>query len=62
MKVQGFLATQGPLPETISDFWRMVWEQNSRTIVMLTNAQVYPIESGSAISVIVLCCVWCRRD
>ena len=27
----------GPIPETVSDFWRMVWEENSRTIVMLTN-------------------------
>ena len=27
----------GPVPETVSDFWRMVWEENSRTIVMLTN-------------------------
>ena len=40
MKVQGFIATQGPLPDTVPDFWRLVWEQNSRTIVMLTNAQV----------------------
>ena len=41
MKVQGFIATQGPLPETVPDFWRLVWEQNARTVVMLTNAQVY---------------------
>ena len=27
---------QGPLPETLADFWRMVWEQRSSTIVMLT--------------------------
>ena len=40
MKVQGFIATQGPLPDTIPDFWRLVWEQNARTIVMLTNPQV----------------------
>ena len=40
MKVQGFIATQGPLPDTVPDFWRLVWEQNAHTIVMLTNAQV----------------------
>lgn len=30
---------QGPLPNTISDFWKMVWEQRSEVIVMTTNLQ-----------------------
>uniref|UniRef100_A0A3B4CTM9 Receptor-type tyrosine-protein phosphatase epsilon n=1 Tax=Pygocentrus nattereri TaxID=42514 RepID=A0A3B4CTM9_PYGNA len=34
-----FIAAQGPKPETVADFWRMVWEQKSATIVMLTNTR-----------------------
>ncbi|KAL1764162.1 receptor-type tyrosine-protein phosphatase H [Sigmodon hispidus] len=37
-----FIATQGPLPHTVVDFWRLVWEQQSHTLVMLTNC----MESG----------------
>ncbi|XP_043849975.1 receptor-type tyrosine-protein phosphatase H [Dromiciops gliroides] len=37
-----YIATQGPLPQTVGDFWRLVWDQQSHTIVMLTNC----VESG----------------
>lgn len=30
-----YILTQGPLPETVSHFWSMVWEQKSTVIVML---------------------------
>ncbi|KAM8850970.1 receptor-type tyrosine-protein phosphatase F isoform 19-T20 [Spinachia spinachia] len=38
-KQNAYIATQGPLPETLSDFWRMVWEQRSNTIVMMTRLE-----------------------
>nr|XP_060635514.1 phosphatidylinositol phosphatase PTPRQ [Anolis sagrei ordinatus] len=31
-----FIATQGPLPGTVGDFWRMVWETRAKTLVMLS--------------------------
>ena len=30
-----FIATQAPIECTIQDFWKMVWEQNSKAIVVL---------------------------
>lgn len=31
-----YIATQGCLPNTIVDFWSMIWQENSRVIVMTT--------------------------
>ncbi|XP_035385733.1 receptor-type tyrosine-protein phosphatase S isoform X27 [Electrophorus electricus] len=38
-KQNAYIATQGALPETFGDFWRMVWEQRSANIVMMTKLE-----------------------
>ncbi|XP_066283486.1 receptor-type tyrosine-protein phosphatase alpha-like isoform X1 [Branchiostoma lanceolatum] len=32
-----YIATQGPMQNTVQDFWRMIWETRSSTILMLSN-------------------------
>ncbi|XP_023404029.1 tyrosine-protein phosphatase non-receptor type 7 isoform X1 [Loxodonta africana] len=33
---KAYIATQGPMPNTVADFWEMVWQEEVSLIVMLT--------------------------
>ena len=48
VQVRAFVATQAPLSTTLEDFWRMIWEVDSRSIVMLSKEQ----EGGKVRSII----------
>lgn len=43
------IAAQGPLRETVSDFWQMVFQRKVKVIVMLTE-----LKSGDQVSTVFL--------
>nr|XP_036856943.1 tyrosine-protein phosphatase non-receptor type 4 isoform X1 [Manis javanica] len=55
--INQYIACQGPLPHTCTDFWQMTWEQGSSMVVMLTTQvergrvkchQYWPESTGSS--------------
>ena len=38
-KSQAYIATQYPLEDTTNDFWRMVWQEHCRSVVMLVSKE-----------------------
>ena len=46
-KQNAYIATQGALPETFGEFWRMIWEQRSAIIVMMTKLEERSRVSGT---------------
>lgn len=36
MKPNAYIVTQGPMENTVTEFWRMVWQEKASCIVMLT--------------------------
>ena len=49
--INRYIACQGPLSGTCSDFWQMIWEQQSTLVVMLTTV----VEQGRFVFKSYLC-------
>lgn len=60
---KSYIATQGPLANTIIDFWRMLWQHNSSIVVMLSQlremgrekcSQYWPTERSATFGQIIV--------
>ncbi|XP_038561940.1 receptor-type tyrosine-protein phosphatase zeta isoform X5 [Micropterus salmoides] len=50
-----FIITQNPLPGTIKDFWRMIWDHNTQVVVSLLGTLSGGMEEEE------LCVIWPRK-
>ncbi|XP_034433716.1 receptor-type tyrosine-protein phosphatase zeta isoform X1 [Hippoglossus hippoglossus] len=50
-----FIVSQTPLSSTVADFWRMIWEHNTHTVVRLPDAHCQSQEGGG-------CVYWPGKD
>jgi len=48
-----YIACQAPMASTVTDFWRMIWEQQSKIIIMLTDL----VENGVVSTTWLVVCV-----
>ncbi|XP_014063210.2 receptor-type tyrosine-protein phosphatase zeta isoform X2 [Salmo salar] len=55
-KSREFILTQSPLPSTVSDFWRMVWDHNSQLIISLPDKHTAQREGEES------CVYWPSKD
>lgn len=44
--VSSYIATEGPMPNTINDFWAMIWQEKSIAIVMMTKLEEQTSNDG----------------
>ena len=46
---EAFILTQAPLENTIQDFWRMLWEYEVISVVMISSAKEHDMVSSQSI-------------
>jgi len=49
-----YIAAQAPMESTVKDWWRMVWEQQAKVIMMVTALEENGVVSIAYISKVVL--------